>query len=80
MSTDSSKAKKIEKAEKSTVAVVPWNPWLGVVFAVVVFFLAQIVGGFLVSIYLCTVSRKPDSWLNLPILKKKEAKPKYYWT
>jgi membrane protease YdiL (CAAX protease family) len=30
---------------------VPWNPWLAVLFAVILYYLAQLLGGILVSIY-----------------------------
>lgn len=30
---------------------VPWNPWLGVAFVVVVYFLSQVAGAYLLSIY-----------------------------
>ncbi len=30
---------------------VPWNPWLGIVFAVLIYYGSQIIGGLLVSIY-----------------------------
>jgi hypothetical protein len=33
------------------VPPVPWNPWLGVVFAVVVYYASQFVAGLLVSVY-----------------------------
>lgn len=36
---------------RPAVAEVPWNPWLGLVFAVAVFFAAQLLSGLLVSIY-----------------------------
>ncbi|HET7059761.1 MAG TPA: CPBP family intramembrane glutamic endopeptidase [Candidatus Saccharimonadales bacterium] len=42
MSTDSS---------NSRVPRVPWNPWLGVLFVVVIYYVAEIVGGLVVSAY-----------------------------
>lgn len=38
-----------EKAQ--TIARVPWNPWLGVLFVLVVYYVSQLVGGLIVSIY-----------------------------
>ncbi len=38
-------------SERPAVARVPWNPWLGVVFVVVIFYVSQLAGGLIVSIY-----------------------------
>ncbi|HMH31299.1 MAG TPA: hypothetical protein VK534_02375, partial [Methylomirabilota bacterium] len=46
MSNASSK----EPAPTKSVMKTPWNPWLGLLFVVVVFYTAQITGGLLVSI------------------------------
>jgi membrane protease YdiL (CAAX protease family) len=47
MSNASSKPPK----EPSSPASVPWNPWVGAFFALFIFFGAQFVAGFLISIY-----------------------------
>lgn len=63
MSSASSKA----KAETPKSAGIPWNPWLGIVFAVVVFYGAQLIAGILVAIYpgLKHWSQsQADDWLN----------------
>jgi membrane protease YdiL (CAAX protease family) len=36
---------------KSRIGVVPWNPWLALVFIICVYFLSQLAGGLLLSIY-----------------------------
>ncbi len=62
MLTASSKPNSVEVASKVT-----WNPWLGLVFVLFVFFGAQIIAGLLVSIYPAlehwTGSQTSD-WLN----------------
>lgn len=40
-----------EPESSKTVARVPWEPWLGIVFVIAVFYLSQIVAGLLVTIY-----------------------------
>ena len=38
-------------ARPDRIARVPWNPWLGVVFVIVIYYVSQFFGGILVSIY-----------------------------
>jgi membrane protease YdiL (CAAX protease family) len=39
------------RPQQSSVPRVPWNPWLGVVFIVVIYYVSQIFSGLLISIY-----------------------------
>jgi len=48
MSTDSESS---DSPPKGIVDKVPWNPWLGVVVALVIFYVAQILSGLIISIY-----------------------------
>jgi len=52
---------------KSSSLDIPWNPWLGVAFVVVVYFVSQLIAGALVSLYPLSMhwsqSRSLD-WLN----------------
>jgi membrane protease YdiL (CAAX protease family) len=46
---------------------VPWNPWLGVLFVVVIYYAAQLFGGLAVSIYPYLhhwTHAQADNWLN----------------
>jgi membrane protease YdiL (CAAX protease family) len=54
MSTASAKMVTIEDAPTTETTVknaVPWNPWLAVLFVVIVYFASQVVGGLVISIY-----------------------------
>ena len=37
--------------QKSKLPTVPWNPWLGVLFVIVVYYASEIFGGLILSIY-----------------------------
>jgi membrane protease YdiL (CAAX protease family) len=50
MSKDTSKAAQDGAETKSRVAV-PWNPWLGLLFVLLLYYASQIVGGTLLSLY-----------------------------
>lgn len=50
MSKDISKAPK-GGAETKSKSVVPWNPWLGLLFVLLLYYASQVVGGTLLSIY-----------------------------
>jgi membrane protease YdiL (CAAX protease family) len=58
----------VEKPISSvSVPPVPWNPWLGVVYVVVAFYVAQLLGGILISIYPVLhhwSSAQSTDWLN----------------
>lgn len=41
----------IETSPKSNIPVVPWNPWLAVLFIIIIFYLSQFIGGIIVSLY-----------------------------
>jgi membrane protease YdiL (CAAX protease family) len=45
------KNKQTEPNKTSLVPTVPWNPWLGLVFAAFVFYAAQFIAGLIASIY-----------------------------
>jgi membrane protease YdiL (CAAX protease family) len=63
MSTDSSKPDKAE----ATTNVVPWNPWIAVAFAVVIYYISQYLSAFLVSIYPALrhwSETQANNWLN----------------
>lgn len=50
--SDSGTASKPAPAnETAAIPRVPWNPWLGVLFVIVIYYASQIVGGVLVSLY-----------------------------
>jgi membrane protease YdiL (CAAX protease family) len=52
MSNASSSSSPIEQPKKSTpISGVPWNPWLAVVFVVVVYFASQIIAALGLSLY-----------------------------
>lgn len=40
-----------ETAQPSAVPSVPWSPWWGVVFVIVIYFFSQVLGSYIVSIY-----------------------------
>jgi membrane protease YdiL (CAAX protease family) len=61
--------KHIQPAAEASPAIqrVPWNPWLGVVFIVVIFYASQIFGSLIVSIYPLLrrwSSARSAAWLN----------------
>jgi uncharacterized protein len=71
MSTSTASSKPDTPDTKETAITLPWNPWLGVAFAVLVFFAAQIVGGFLVSIYPALKhwsDAKANNWLDNSVI------------
>jgi membrane protease YdiL (CAAX protease family) len=58
-------------AENSAAVPVPWSPWLGLIFALVVFFASQLVAGLLVAIYPATKHwslAQTNDWLNNSVL------------
>ncbi|HVI60779.1 MAG TPA: hypothetical protein VM535_01340, partial [Candidatus Saccharimonadales bacterium] len=44
-------AEKPSKDMSSLIERVPWNPWLGVVFVIILYYGAQLAGGLLVTLY-----------------------------
>ena len=61
-----SQAKKADIVQTKAESV-PWNPWVGVIFVLVIFYAAQLLSGLLISIYplLQHWSRsRADNWLN----------------
>lgn len=60
----------MEEAEKPKTKTLPWHPVLGVVFVLALYFVTQIVGGVLVSIYPALrhwSSARASDWLNSSI-------------
>jgi membrane protease YdiL (CAAX protease family) len=58
---------KLSTDKKNSASVVPWSPWLGIIFAVLVFYAAQILSGTIVSIYPALkhwTDSHANSWLN----------------
>lgn len=53
MSTASSKAQQAppQPSVRSGLPTASWNPWLGVLFVIIIYYVSQLVGGLLVSIY-----------------------------
>ena len=51
MSTASSESKKSSPTGRPALPRAPWNPWLGVTFIVVLYYVGQLLAGVMVSVY-----------------------------
>ena len=55
------------KPQNSSENAVPWNPWLAVIFIIAIYYLSQVFGSLLVSIYPWLhhwSNARADNWLN----------------